>query len=63
MIDVNNANFRKVFRSLPTLETERLLLKKISPDNALSVARAKQTNKENWVNVKKPYKRQHQELK
>jgi bifunctional UDP-N-acetylglucosamine pyrophosphorylase/glucosamine-1-phosphate N-acetyltransferase len=33
------------------------------PDNALSVARAKQTNKENWVNVKKPYKRQHQELK
>ena len=33
------------------------------PDNALSVARAKQTNKENWVNIKKPYKRQHQELK
>ena len=29
------------------------------PDNALSVARAKQTNKENWVNIKKPYKRQH----
>jgi len=33
------------------------------PDNALSVARARQTNKENWVNIKKPYKRQHQELK
>ena len=33
------------------------------PDNALSVARAKQTNKENWVNIKKPYKRQHQEIK
>ena len=33
------------------------------PDNALSVARAKQLNKENWVNIKKPYKRQHQELK
>jgi bifunctional UDP-N-acetylglucosamine pyrophosphorylase/glucosamine-1-phosphate N-acetyltransferase len=33
------------------------------PDNALSVARARQTNKENWVNIKKPYKRQHQEIK
>lgn len=33
------------------------------PDNALSVARAKQINKENWVNIKKPYKRQHQEIK
>ena len=33
------------------------------PDNALSVARARQSNKENWVNIKKPYKRQHQEIK
>ncbi len=31
------------------------------PDNALSVARSKQVNKENWVNIKKPYKRQHSE--
>ncbi len=30
------------------------------PDNALALARERQTNKENWVNVKKPYKRQHQ---
>lgn len=30
------------------------------PDNALAVARNKQTNKEDWVNIKKPYKRQHQ---
>ncbi len=29
------------------------------PDNALALARSKQTIKENWVNVKKPYKRQH----
>jgi len=29
------------------------------PDNALAVARSKQTIKENWVNIKKPYKRQH----
>lgn len=29
------------------------------PDNALAVARSKQTTKENWVNIKKPYKRQH----
>ncbi len=33
------------------------------PDNALSVARSKQVNKDNWVNIKKPYKRQHQEIK
>ena len=33
------------------------------PDNSLSVARARQLNKENWVNIKKPYKRQHQEIK
>ena len=33
------------------------------PDNALSVARARQTNIDNWVNIKKPYKRQHQEIK
>ncbi len=33
------------------------------PDNALSVARSHQINKENWVNVKKPYKRQHSENK
>ena len=26
------------------------------PDNALSIARAKQVNKEGWVNRKKPYK-------
>lgn len=30
------------------------------PDNALAVARSKQTTKENWVNIKKPYKRQHE---
>lgn len=30
------------------------------PDNALAVARNRQTVKENWVNIKKPYKRQHQ---
>ena len=30
------------------------------PDNALAVARSKQTVKEDWVNIKKPYKRQHQ---
>ena len=30
------------------------------PDNALAVARNRQTVKEDWVNVKKPYKRQHQ---
>ena len=30
------------------------------PDNSLAVARSKQTVKENWVNIKKPYKRQHQ---
>ncbi len=29
------------------------------PDNSLAVARNKQTIKENWVNIKKPYKRQH----
>lgn len=29
------------------------------PGNALAVARCKQTVKENWVNIKKPYKRQH----
>ncbi len=29
------------------------------PDNALAVARNKQTVKEDWVNIKKPYKRQH----
>ena len=29
------------------------------PDNALAVARNRQTVKEDWVNVKKPYKRQH----
>ena len=29
------------------------------PDNALAVARTRQTVKEDWVNVKKPYKRQH----
>lgn len=31
------------------------------PDNALAVARQRQTVKEEWVNVKKPYKRQHGE--
>lgn len=31
---MNNANFRRVFRDLPVLETDRLILKKISPDNA-----------------------------
>ena len=30
------------------------------PDNALAVARNRQTVKEDWVNIKKPYKRQHQ---
>ncbi|MBP3559260.1 MAG: UDP-N-acetylglucosamine diphosphorylase [Clostridia bacterium] len=30
------------------------------PDNALAVARNRQTIKENWVNIKKPYKRQHE---
>ncbi len=29
------------------------------PDNALAVARNRQTVKDNWVNIKKPYKRQH----
>lgn len=29
------------------------------PDNSLAVARARQTNKREWVNIKKPYKRQH----
>ena len=29
------------------------------PENALAVARNKQIIKENWVNIKKPYKRQH----
>lgn len=29
------------------------------PDNALAVARSRQHNKEDWVNVNKPYKRQH----
>ena len=29
------------------------------PDNALAIARSKQTIKEEWVNIKKPYKRQH----
>lgn len=29
------------------------------PDNALAVARNRQTVKENWVNIKKPYERQH----
>ena len=29
------------------------------PDNSLAVARSRQSVKENWVNVKKPYKRQH----
>lgn len=34
VMQLNNANFRKVFRDLPTLETDRLLLKKISVANA-----------------------------
>ncbi len=29
------------------------------PDNALALARSRQTVKKDWVNVKKPYKRQH----
>lgn len=29
------------------------------PDNALAVARSRQSIKKDWVNVKKPYKRQH----
>ncbi len=29
------------------------------PDNALAVARSRQTVKKDWVNIKKPYKRQH----
>ena len=29
------------------------------PDNSLAIARSKQTIKENWVKIKKPYKRQH----
>ena len=29
------------------------------PDNSLAVARSRQAVKENWVNIKKPYKRQH----
>ena len=29
------------------------------PDNALAIARSKQTIKKDWVNEKKPYKRQH----
>ncbi len=29
------------------------------PDNALAVARNRQTVKKDWVNIKKPYKRQH----
>lgn len=29
------------------------------PDNALAVARNKQIVKDDWVNIKKPYKRQH----
>ena len=31
------------------------------PDNALALARSRQTVKEDWVTVKKPYKRQHGE--
>ncbi len=34
MINLNNSNFRKVFRDLPTLETDRLVLKKITVNNA-----------------------------
>ncbi len=30
------------------------------PDNALAVARNRQVNKNNWVNIKKPYKRQEE---
>ena len=30
------------------------------PDNALAVARNRQVVKKDWVNIKKPYKRQHQ---
>ncbi len=30
------------------------------PDNALALARTRQTVKKDWVNIKKPYKRQHQ---
>lgn len=29
------------------------------PDNALAVARVRQSVKDEWVNIKKPYKRQH----
>ncbi len=29
------------------------------PDNALAVARSRQAIKKDWVNIKKPYKRQH----
>ena len=29
------------------------------PDNALAVAREREVIKEDWVNIKKPYKRQH----
>lgn len=29
------------------------------PDNSLAVARSRQAIKEDWVNIKKPYKRQH----
>lgn len=29
------------------------------PDNALAIARNRQTIKKDWVNIKKPYKRQH----
>ncbi len=29
------------------------------PDNALAVARSRQSVKKDWVNIKKPYKRQH----
>ena len=29
------------------------------PDNALAIARNRQTTKKDWVNIKKPYKRQH----
>ncbi|MBR2877379.1 MAG: bifunctional UDP-N-acetylglucosamine diphosphorylase/glucosamine-1-phosphate N-acetyltransferase GlmU, partial [Clostridia bacterium] len=31
------------------------------PANALSIARCRQTTKDDWVNIKKPYKRQHTE--
>ncbi len=30
------------------------------PDNSLALARTRQTVKKDWVNIKKPYKRQHQ---